>query len=59
MGDTLRAWRFQRLSEWSLSAIARRLNPIVRGWINYREILPRYLEAVHVAIGSSDREMGA
>lgn len=35
MGDTLRDWRFQRLSEWSLSAIARRLNPIVRGWINY------------------------
>lgn len=35
MGDVIRAWRFQRLSELSLDDLARWLNPVIRGWINY------------------------
>lgn len=35
MGDVIRRWRFQRLSELSLEDLARWLNPTIRGWINY------------------------
>ena len=35
MGDVIRGWRFQRLSELSLDDLARWLNPTIRGWINY------------------------
>jgi RNA-directed DNA polymerase len=35
MGDVLRRWRFQRLSDLSLEDLARWLNPTIRGWINY------------------------
>ncbi|MEQ8993965.1 group II intron reverse transcriptase/maturase [Algiphilus sp.] len=35
MGDVIRAWRFQRLSELSLDDLARWLNPVIGGWINY------------------------
>jgi group II intron reverse transcriptase/maturase len=35
MGDIIRKWRFQRLSELSLDDLARWLNPTLRGWINY------------------------
>ena len=35
MGDVIRGWRFQRLSELSLDDLARWLNPTLRGWINY------------------------
>ena len=35
MGDVIRRWRFQRLSELSLEDLARWLNPTIRGWVNY------------------------
>lgn len=35
MGDIIRDWRFQRLSELSLGDLARWINPTIRGWINY------------------------
>lgn len=35
MGDVLRSWRFQKLSELSLEALARWINPTIRGWVNY------------------------
>jgi hypothetical protein len=33
--EEMRGWRFHRHSEISLDEIARRINPVVRGWINY------------------------
>lgn len=35
MGDTIRRWEFQRLSNISLEEMALVINPVVRGWINY------------------------
>ena len=33
--QTIRAWRFQRRSDVSLQEIACKINPVLRGWINY------------------------
>lgn len=35
IGDTIRSWHMHRRSDLSLEDIADRINPIVRGWINY------------------------
>lgn len=33
--QTIRGWALQRHSQWSLEGIAREINPVIRGWINY------------------------
>lgn len=33
--QTVRRWAFHRHSEWSLEGLAERINPAMRGWINY------------------------
>lgn len=35
MADRIRSWHLGRRSDLSLEAMARRINPVVRGWINY------------------------
>ena len=35
MSATIRGWKLQLWSSSSLEDIARRLNPVVRGWLNY------------------------
>jgi len=35
MRAKIRELRFRRRSDWSLAEIARRINPLLRGWINY------------------------
>jgi RNA-directed DNA polymerase len=35
MGDAIRGWKLQRWSSSSLEDIARRINPVIRGWLNY------------------------
>ena len=33
--DTMRQWKLHRCTDKSLDDLARRINPVVRGWINY------------------------
>jgi len=33
--QTVRRWAFHRHSQWSLEGLAERINPSLRGWINY------------------------
>ena len=35
MGATIRGWKLQLWSSASLEDIAKRINPVVRGWLNY------------------------
>lgn len=35
MGATIRSWKLQLWSSSSLGEIAKRINPVVRGWLNY------------------------
>jgi RNA-directed DNA polymerase len=35
IGREIRSWRINRHSDKTLSDLARRINPIVQGWINY------------------------
>ena len=35
MSDVIRSWHLQRRSDMGLKEMARKINPVVRGWINY------------------------
>lgn len=35
MSDVIRSWQLQRRSDISLEEMARKVNPVIRGWINY------------------------
>ena len=33
--DVIRSWRLHRRSDWALDDISRKINPYLRGWVNY------------------------
>jgi RNA-directed DNA polymerase len=35
MGDTIRGWKLQLWSSLCIEDIAKRINPVIRGWLNY------------------------
>ena len=35
MRQTIRRWRIQLKSDWSMSDLAKKFGPVIRGWINY------------------------
>jgi RNA-directed DNA polymerase len=52
LGREIRSWRLHRWSGWTLTNLARAINTIVRGWINYygrfyRSLLIRLLKRIN------------
>ena len=62
MSDEIRAWKYGRRSDLSMEDIAKTINPIVRGWINYygkyrpSEMFPIYRQLFHMQVKWSCRK---
>jgi RNA-directed DNA polymerase len=55
MGDQIRRWKLNSHTQYSIEEIAEKLNPIIRGWINYygaysKSVLYKVLQHINRAI---------